>query len=343
MLYFSYMEEAIKQFHTQFLWKASIVNAQKLHHFGTYILNGMGGSHLAADLLRTHKPELDLLVFSDYGIPKLSQERLKKSLFIASSFSGNTEEVLHFAEEVLAKKLPLAVIAKGGKLLDFAVKHTLPHIVLPPTKVQPRSGLGFQIVALATLIGDSALVKELTRLSSRLKPHTLEKQGKKLVADLRGKVPVIYSSAKNEAIAYNWKIKFNETGKIPSFYNIFPELNHNEMTGFDVIATTESLSHKFHFIFLTDSTDHPQNRKRMQVTKKLYEDRGLSVTEVPLESTTPVSEDGNTPFTKGDGRLEKMFSSLLVADWTALHLSRIYGTEAEQVPMVEEFKRLVSS
>lgn len=321
------MEEAIKQFHRQFEWKASITNAKKLRSAKTYILNGMGGSHLAADLLRMHKPELDLLVFSDYGIPRLSPERLKKSLCIASSFSGNTEEAIDFAKEALKRKLPLAVIAKGGKLLEFAVKHKLPHVVLPPTKVQPRSGLGFQIVALATLVGDTVLVKELAKLSKFLKPDVLEKHGKKLVEDLRGKVPVIYSSAKNQAVAYNWKIKFNETGKVPSFYNVFPELNHNEMTGFDTVPATQELSRTLHFIFLTDSTDHPQNRKRMKVTKKLYEDRGVTVTEVPLT---------------GENALLRMFTSLLIADWTALHISRQYGTEAEQVPMVEEFKRLIA-
>src|SRR3989338_6493347 len=280
------MEEVIKSFHTQFAWKPVVVNGEKLPKAKKFILDGMGGSHLAADVLRAYKPELDLLVFSDYGVPALSPARLKDALFIASSFSGNTEEVLDFAEQAFARKLPLAVIAKRGKLILFARKHAIPYVELPPTKIQPRSGLGFQMLALAALLQDASLSKELSQLASVLKPDKLEGKGEALAGALRGKVPVVYSSARNNAVAYNWKIKFNETGKIPAFYNVIPEMNHNEMTGFDVISATAGLSRKLHFIFLTDTADHPQNQKRMRVTKKMYEKRGLSVTEVPLEGQT---------------------------------------------------------
>ena len=64
----------------------------------------------------------------------------------------------------------------------------------------------------------------------------------------------------------------------------------------------------------------------MQVCRELYEGRGLPVTEVRLTGATA---------------FEKMFSSLILADWTALYLSKAYGTEAEKVPMVEEFKKLI--
>jgi len=319
------VEETIRQFHTQFEWKPIVENKEKLPPAKRFVVGGMGGSHLAAGLLICWKPDIDLLIHRDYGLSLVSDA--KKRLHIASSFSGNTEEVLDFAEQALARNLPLAVIAKGGKLLLFARKHALPYVELPPTKIQPRSGLGFQMLALAALLQDASLSKELSQLASVLKPDKLEGKGEALAGALRGKVPVVYASARNNAVAYNWKIKFNETGKIPAFYNVIPEMNHNEMTGFDVISATAGLSRKLHFIFLTDTADHPQNQKRMRVTKKMYEKRGLSVTEVPLEGQTT---------------LERIFSSLLIADWTALHLSKIYGTEAEQVPMVEQFKKMIS-
>ena len=110
------MEEAIKNFHTQFLWKPAVVNAERLPTVTSYILNGMGGSHLAADVLRGYRPDIDLTVFSDYGMPILHPSRLSSALFIASSYSGNTEEALDFAKEALADKRALAAIAKGGKL-----------------------------------------------------------------------------------------------------------------------------------------------------------------------------------------------------------------------------------
>ncbi len=328
------MEQAIREFNKQFAWKPAVVNADRLPRAKKFVVGGMGGSHLGAGLLAGWKPELDIVIHRDYGLPILSDA--EERFFIASSYSGNTEETIDFAKTALKKGYVVATISVGGKLLEFAQKNKLPHIVFPNTKIQPRSALGFAMRALAALIGDSALQRELAKLASALKPSALEGKGGKLAQTLRGKVPVVYSSTRNQAIAYNWKIKFNETGKIPAFYNVIPELNHNEMTGFsaeggpasggDVSKEAAKLCEIFHFIFLTDSADHPQNQKRMRVCKNLYEDRGLSVTEVALEGKTA---------------LEKMFTSLLIADWTALHLSKIYGTEAEQVPMVEEFKKLI--
>ncbi len=319
------MEEAIKKFNTQFEWVPEVVNASALSKKSKFVVSGMGGSHLSAGLLLTLDPSLDLHIYRDYGLPALSDPN--ERLYIASSYSGNTEEVLDFAKEARTKGYALAVMSVGGKLLTFAQENGLPYIQIPDTKIQPRSALGFAMNALAVLIQKEGLLTELSELSTTLLPEALEEKGKELAKALRDSVPVIYSSTRNSAVAYNWKIKMNETGKLPAFYNVFPELNHNEMTGFDVTQTTEGLSRKFHFIFLTDSADHPQNQKRMAVCKKLYIDRGLSVTEVPLE---------------GKSTLEKIFNSLLVADWTAVHLSKIYGTEAEQVPMVEEFKRLIA-
>lgn len=319
------MEEAIKKFHTQFEWVPEVVNASALPKKSKFVLGGMGGSHLSAGLLLTLDPSLDLIIHHDYGLPALADG--KDRLYIASSYSGNTEEVLDFATKARESGYALAVMSVGGKLLAFAQEHELPYIQIPDTKIQPRSALGFAMNALAVLIQKEGLLTELAELGATLLPETLEEKGKELARALRGSVPVIYASTRNSAVAYNWKIKMNETGKLPAFYNVFPELNHNEMTGFDITQTTEGLSRKFHFIFLTDSADHPQNQKRMAVCKKLYQDRGLFVTEVPLE---------------GKSALLKMFTSLLIADWTAVHLSKIYGTEAEQVPMVEEFKRLIA-
>ena len=160
-----------------------------------------------------------------------------------------------------------------------------------------------------------------------LAPETLRGAGQKLANELRSKIPVIYASARNAAVAYNWKIKMNETGKIPAFYNVIPELNHNEMTGFDVSEKTKKLSENFHFVFLTDAADHSQIKKRMTVCKKLYENRGLAVTTIALS---------------GDAVFEKIFNSLLLADWAALHTALSYGVSPDGVPMVEEFKKMIA-
>ena len=155
----------------------------------------------------------------------------------------------------------------------------------------------------------------------------MKEEGKNLAQTLNGSIPLIYASRVNTSLAHIWKITLNETGKIPAFYNVFPELNHNEMTGFDLKERTKHLSERFHFIFLRDQNDHPLVQKRMDVTAQFYRQRGLKVEMLELK--------GKTVF-------HKIFSSLLLADWTAYYLALHYGVDPEQIPMVEEFKKLIS-
>ncbi|MEO8637299.1 MAG: SIS domain-containing protein [Candidatus Taylorbacteria bacterium] len=320
------MEEAIQKFAKQFTFEPEIVNAESLKLARKFLVCGLGGSHLAVGLLKMREPSMDIFIHRDYGLPGLLDADLKERFCIASSYSGNTEETLDFAEKAFEKGLQIAVIATGGKLIDFAKKHELPYIVIPSTGIQPRMALGYALKSLVKLMGREALNDELTSLSRILKPESLRKSGEELALSFEGKVPVIYTSNSNKEIAYNWKIKFNETGKIPAFFNVFPELNHNEMTGFDVIPSTKELSSKFHFFFIEDASDHPNILKRMKICRELFEKRGLPVTMMVLA---------------GSATFEKVFNSLTLADWTAYYTALHYGAEPEQVPMVEEFKKMM--
>jgi glucose/mannose-6-phosphate isomerase len=321
------MSQAIRDFAKQFLFEPKVENAKRLKKtYRRSFVIGMGGSHLAADVLLLAKPDLPLMVWSDYGLPPVPPAERKGTLIIASSYSGNTEETLDGLKRALKLGMPIAVLAVGGKLLAAAEKNRLPYVKLPDTGIQPRSALGFSLRALLAILGDTKTLAETGKLARTLQPDKFETEGTQLAAALKDRVPVIYASRANGAIAYNWKIKCNETGKIPAFYNVVPELNHNEMTGFDAAGASKHLSERFSFIFLTDDKDHPRIQKRMAVLETLYQDRGLPVHRIALT--------GKTPF-------EKAFTSLILADWTAVHLAAGYGLESEQVPMVEEFKRLI--
>lgn len=320
------MQDAIKNFAKQFAYEPILVG-KKMKKYKHYIVAGMGGSRLPALILRSIKPEISLSLWNDYGLPVIAPSDRSSTCLIASSYSGNTEETIDAMNQAMKKKIPVVVIAVGGKLIDVAKANKLPYVQLPNTGIQPRSALGFSIRALCKVLGEETLLRQSKSLAKTLNPTSLENTGKELAAKLKNKVPVIYSSNTNVSIAYNWKIKFNETGKIPAFYNVLPELNHNEMNGFDVGDSTRNLSAGFHFIFLKDVKDNKRVQKRFAILEKLYRDRGLAVTTIELA---------------GKNQFEKIFSSLILADWAAVATAELYGLEPEQVPMVEEFKKLMT-
>lgn len=320
------MKEAIESFAEQFNYEPEMKNGDNFRPNEKLVVVGMGGSALAPGLVKVWEPKADIIIHKSYGLPAMSAEDLKKRLVILSSYSGNTEEVLEAYEEAKTRNLSRLVIASGGVLMEEAKKDDAPYIELPKTGIQPRSALGFGFKAFLKAMGKKEALKDVGALAKGLKPKNCEEEGKTLAEKMENRVPVIYSSDRNLPIIYNWKIKLNETGKIPAFCNVLPELNHNEMTGFDARDSSRHLSENFFFVILRNENDHPKILKRMSVLEKLYRDRGLSVFISDL---------------KGEPEFLKIFSSLVLADWTAYYTAEIYGLDPNEVPMVEEFKRLV--
>jgi glucose/mannose-6-phosphate isomerase len=327
------MYDAIRGFNKQFEFEPVIENGDKFPagrlsaHPGLYkkiIVAGMGGSHLAADLLKIFRPDLDIETWSSYELPQNFDP--EHTLIIISSHSGNTEEPVSAFHAARSRSLPMAAMAVGGEILELALRHDVAHVKLPDEGLQPRSALGHSFRGLLKLLGQDELLEESNRLSHSLDLKKCEGDGREIAHLLKNKIPVIYASGRNAPLAYIWKIKFNETGKIPAFYNIFPELDHNEINAYDHASASRALTDPFHFIFLKDHLDHPRVIKRLEVTKKIYEGRNIPVTEIVL---------------KGDNLLETVFSDIALGDFAAYYTAELYHHDSENVPVIEELKRLM--
>ncbi len=320
--------KTILDFPSQFAFEPKIENSSKLiAHSSRYLICGMGGSAFPGDILRALRPDADIWVWRDYGLPPLAD--LDERTIIVSSYSGNTEEAISALDAAIEKNLNVVAVSTGGVLLQKAREAGVPFIMLPATGIQPRMATGFMIRAFLSIMSDDKVLEETRALADSLKPSELEEAGKTLAKKLKGTVPIIYTSNANAALARVWKIKLNESGKIPAFWNTLPEVNHNEMTGFDISETTKGLSPKFYFLFLEDPADNPHMKKRFSALVNVYhEERGLPVERIEMQ---------------GGSRSEAIFKSLLLADWVSYHTALLYGVEPEEVPMVEEFKKSISS
>jgi len=149
---------------------------------------------------------------------------------------------------------------------------------------------------------------------------TLEEEGAALARTLHGATPVIYAPDAFWPLARIWKIKINENAKTPAFWNVFPELNHNEYVGFT------NPQGRFHIVMLTDAQDHPRNRKRFDITAATLQERGIGVTLRAIP--------------EGD-IIARYFHTLALADWTSYFLALLYGQDPTPVDMVEDFKALM--
>lgn len=303
-------------------------NVKAKGKFENIIICGVGGSALPADIIKTYLDsinfDLPIIVCRDYNLPR---QATKNSLVNISSYSGNTEETISCFEE--AKSLGCQIIAqtKNGKIEELCQKYNLPYVKYPDEgpDFQPRYALGYAFASFVSILINTGLMpdikNEIIKLSHFLKSKIEEyqKKGQTLAKEIKGYIPIIYSSGKYaDSVARIIKIKFNETSKIQSFYNFFPELNHNEMVGFT------NLLAKFYVLMIKNDQDHPKIQKRMEITAGLYREKGIKVKILSME---------------GKNTLERMFSSLYFGDWLCYFTAIEYGQDPTPVKMVEDLKQ----
>ena len=283
------------------------------------LIVGMGGSALAAGILASYLDiDVPIRVVKNYNLPKHTN---KKTLLIAISYSGNTEETISCFRQGMRIGCPTLVMAHGGKLKELAEMQKVEFIQLPKA-VQPRCDYGYQFFALLRVIENMGLIEKqeshVKKTAELLESDVYKDYAKKVIDKLDKKIPIIYSSEKNKAIAYKWKISFNENAKIHAFYNVFPELDHNELVGYTHMFAD------FATIIIRDDEDHPRIKKRMDVTKKLIKENDCNVIEIAV---------------KGSSRMAKLFSAIYIGDWVSYFLALEYETDPSPVDIVERLKK----
>ena len=297
-----------------------------LGEFDEVLVCGMGGSALPADILATYLTaageKLPIRICRDYTLPSTANNQ---TLVLASSYSGNTEETLSAFAQARKRGLQVVGFSKGGELLDLCRANNYPCVVYPDLgpDFQPRYASGYAFAAMASVLAHTGLIKEerlleIAALPDFLARYQLAKQGEEAAKQVKGSIPLVYSSEKYlTSLARIIKIKFNESSKTQSFFNAFPELNHNEMIGF-----TNLLSRYTALIFF-DPAEHPQTLKRMRITADLLRQKGVNLLNFELQ---------------GESTLQKIFYGLYLGDWIAYYLALLNGVDPTPVAMVEELK-----
>jgi glucose/mannose-6-phosphate isomerase len=303
--------------------------------FDNIVHSGMGGSSLWA-LLSTSWPgyTLPFEVVRGYDIPDYVNN---KTLFIASSYSGNTEETLSSLAQAEAKGAHIAIITSGGKLADRAKAshHTLIEL---PQIGKPRYGSLYGLKAIVSLADQLGLLAtphakdELTGAAQFLKESlnawlptvaTAKNQAKQLAQELIGKSVVLYAGPLLTPAAHKWKISFNENSKNVAWEYPFPEFNHNEFTGW----TSHPVDKPYAVIYLQSSYDNDRIKKRFDLSDKLLSGRWPSPHRVEA---------------LGNSKLEQLLWTIALGDYVSLYLAILNGVspiDTGDKDIIEKFKK----
>ena len=263
------------------------------------VVLGMGGSAIGGDLVRSLallEAKLPILVHRDYSLPAFVDA---KTLVIASSYSGMTEETLSSFDQALKTVAKKLVITTGGKLRTMAEARNVPVFSFD-YKAQPRATLGFSFLSilgflqrLGFLSDRSTDVAETVQVLQQLTQKISEEvaltqnPAKQLASRLYGQLPVIYGAGVVAEVAYRWKTQLNENSKVWAFYEVFPELNHNAVAGYQFPV---KLAAKIVVVLLRSAYLTRCIKLRYQITCHLLEQAGVEYQIVDGEGTNPLSQ-----------------------------------------------------
>lgn len=295
------------------------------------IICGMGGSAIGGDLIRSlfqYEFSVPVYVNRNYRLPEFAG---KDTLVIVSSYSGNTEETLSAYSEAKNKGCRIICISSGGKLSLFAQNEEKLLITIPKG-YQPRCALAYSFFPIVIFLTKAGLLKdkssEIEKIISRMRQRSAEysvlndsNSALKTAQLIQGKFPVIYSSTDLSDIAnLRMRCQMNENSKSLAFGNVLPEMNHNEIVGWQ---NNPQLLKNIIVISISDKDDLPEIKKRRQITTELIKPLAGAFAEVEGE---------------GSSLPERTFDVIYFGDWVSFYLAILYKTDPTPVEKINYLK-----
>jgi len=287
------------------------------------VVAGMGGSAIAADLVRGVTDAETALLLSIGRGPTIPRGAGRSSVAILTSYSGNTWETLAAYDAAHRQGATRIVMTSGGVLAERAERDGLPLVVLPPG-LPPRAALGYMLGGLLGVL-DTYFPESNENRVERVATHLAERQAEygsprgapaALAKKVGPRVPQFYGDVAFAALARRWATQVEENAKRLAHFDAFPELLHNAIVAWDAMPKAEA--RRWAVVALEGATLDPSTSTGMAHLGRLLIRRGVVAERVIFRS---------------DDRLEALLDGVSFGDHFSLHLAEIgevdpYGIDA---------------
>lgn len=326
------MDEMIARFPYQLSEALEIGESTQIKSHNSLInkvfVTGLGGSGIGADLVAdmiVDECKVPFLIGKGYNLPAYID---KHTLFIASSYSGNTEEIISGIDEVKRSGAKIVVISSGGKLKAIAEQEGFDIVLLPDNWTSPRACVGFSSVQQLFILHKLGLISRVTinnlKTSIDLIKYDQEEirsKAEKIANIIQGKLPIIYTTDRMGSVALRFKQQLNENAKIHSWYNVVPEMNHNELVGWN------SKNDELAVVFFRNKDDHKRNSARIEICKGIISKCTDTIVEI---------------YSKGQSLVEKSIYFVHLGDWVSWYLAQKRGVDAVEIGVIDHLKKELS-
>jgi glucose/mannose-6-phosphate isomerase len=327
------MLQMIRTLGDQLRW-ATDLDMPEVQPSSDLLIGGMGGSGIAGDYAAaiSHRSPGRLAVHKGYGPLPGWASRVKPTV-VAISYSGNTEETISLVSAASEAGLPIVTITTGGRLAEMSATAGWPSIDVP-AGIQPRAAIGYLVGAISRLLVSFGVLSDQTHALNEAADivDSTTTEGSEpwamasiLAKSLAGRISIIYGGGPiSGTAAQRWKTQINENAKMPAWWSLLPELDHNELVGWETLpAVTSDL---LGVVALTDGADHPRIRARLDHSAALT---GLAV---PWLAEVPAA---------GDSELARLMSLTAGGDLVSWMLAEEAGVDPVPVETIEKLKKLL--
>jgi len=308
----------------------------RLERPSAVVVAGMGGSAIAADLVRgafADALRAPMLVSRGYSLPAFVGP---DTLVVASSYSGNTEETLAAHAEARERGARVVCMTTGGVLGELADGEE-PVVPLRPG-LPPRASLGFGLVSLLHVLSAAGLIDDpgdeiqgamraAVAATGRFGPDSDgdDNEAWDIATWFAGGVPVIYGAEPaTTAAATRWVGQLSENAKTIGHAGTLPEMNHNEIVGY---GDDDALGGSPRVVFLRDRRDHERIAARVRITATALRERGVETRVLESSGTT---------------RLARVVSLVLAGDYVSVYLAALRGVDPTPVKAIDRLKRALT-
>jgi glucose/mannose-6-phosphate isomerase len=332
ILQFPAQMEAAWKIGSEFAGSAGALRAKS---FDRVVVCGMGGSAIGGDLARSflgERSRLPILSCRDYHLPA---NLARGALVVTSSYSGNTGETLTAYDAARAHAAAVIAITSGGELAERCARDGVPACRIPGG-MPPRSAIAYSLLPMLHVLRAAGVaafddreyheaVETARERCDAYDPRHRDNAAIEIARDLHRRTAFVYSApGLLEGVARRWSCQINENAKQLAHFAFLPELNHNEIVGWEV---GEHLMSNAVILSLEDRDDHPMTRRHAEVGLSLMEPFAARVER--LESP-------------GGGRLARMLAMMLLGDFASVYLAYLNDVDPTPVKKIDALKKALA-
>ena len=289
------------------------------------VFAGMGGSGTIGDIISSilSKTNIHVNVVKGYLLPKTVDSN---TLVVATSISGNTDEVLSILKNSENSKAKFISFSSDGNLEKISIENNIKHVKISQSH-SPRASLPSFLYSILNVLENvipikkNDIVESISKLEKTQKlissSNLNEKNPSLSLANWIKNIPIIYYPLGLHAAAIRFKNSLQENAKVHAISEDVIEACHNGIVAWENKTSVQP-------ILIQGHDDYIKTKERWKIFKEFLQSRQIDFKEVN-------SDEGNI--------LSKIMYLIYLLDYSTIYhavKSKVDPTPVKSIEFIKE-------